>query len=73
MHDDHAVLREKLRRDDGVGDAGFVFKAEEDEAFGGAGALAGDDAAGDADAECHREDREVRWRSGCLGASVRAR
>lgn len=35
--------------DDDVGDAGFVFHGEKDEAFGGAGALAGDDAAGGSD------------------------
>lgn len=41
--DDHyAVPGEKLRGDDGVGDAGFVFDAEEHETFGGAGALAGE-------------------------------
>ena len=50
VHDEHAILHEKLRGDDGVGDAGFVFKAKEDEAFGRAGALAGDHAAGNADA-----------------------
>ena len=49
VHDDQAILREELRRDDGVGNAGFVLDAEEDEALGGAGALARDDAAGNAD------------------------
>ena len=36
-------------RDDGVGDAGFIFETEKGEAFGGGRALAADDAAGDTD------------------------
>ena len=41
---------EQIRPDDDVGDAGFVFEREEDESFGGARALPGDDRAGDAHA-----------------------
>ena len=44
-----AVLLEYIGCEDDVGDAGFVFEGEKDEALGCAGALAGDDAAGDAD------------------------
>ena len=48
LSDEKALLVEKLRGDDGVAGAGFIFEADEDEAFGGAGALAADDIAGDA-------------------------
>ena len=48
VHDEDVICVEKLRRDDGVGDAGFIFDAEKDESFGGAGALARDHSAGDA-------------------------
>ena len=44
-----AVLLEYIGCEDDVGDAGFVFEREKDEALGCAGTLAGDDAAGDAD------------------------
>jgi len=47
-HND-AVLLEYIGCEDDVGDAGFVFEGEKDEALGCAGALACDDAAGDAD------------------------
>jgi len=47
--DDHAVALEDIRSKDHIGDAGFIFERQEDEAFGGAGTLAGDDTAGDAD------------------------
>ena len=46
---DNAVLLEYIGCEDDVGDAGFVFEGEKDEALGCAGALARDDAAGDAD------------------------
>ena len=48
LGDGEAKFFEELRRDDGVGDAGFVFEADENEAFGGAWALAANDVAGDA-------------------------
>ena len=54
-----AILREKLRGDDGVGDAGFVLDAEEYESFGGAGALAGDDGTGDAESGAVRETAKL--------------
>jgi hypothetical protein len=38
--DDEAGCFIKLRRHDGIGDAGFVLDAQEEDAFGGAGALA---------------------------------
>ena len=44
-----AVLLEYIGCEDDVGDAGFVFEGEKDEALGCAGALSGDDAAGNAD------------------------
>src|SRR5215469_6210949 len=47
---EQAVLVEEIGADDGVGDSGFIFEADENESFGGAGALAGDDAASDAKA-----------------------
>ena len=43
-----AVLLENVRGKDDVGDAGFIFKREEDKALRGAGALAGNDATGNA-------------------------
>jgi hypothetical protein len=48
LGDDEAEFLEEVRVDDGVGDGGLVFKADEDEAFGSAGALAANDVAGDA-------------------------
>ena len=45
----HAIALEEIGRDDHVGYTGFVFHGKKDEAFGGAGALTGDDASGDAD------------------------
>ena len=44
-----AVLLEGVGRKDDVGDAGFVFEGEKDEALGSARALAGNHTAGDAD------------------------
>jgi len=49
LGDGEAVFFEEIRIKDGVGDAGFVLQTDEDDAFGGAGALAADDEAGDAD------------------------
>ena len=40
------VRVEEFRLDDGVGDSGFVFQAQEQEPFGGARPLSADDAAG---------------------------
>jgi hypothetical protein len=48
--DGEAVFLEGGARDKEVGDAGFVLKGNEAVAFGGGGALAADDEAGD----CHR-------------------
>ena len=59
VHDEDAVPHKKLRGDDGVGDAGFVLKAEEYEAFRGAGALAGNHAASDADGSAVRQSAEL--------------
>ena len=47
--DDEAVRLKDIGRDDDVGDAGFIFEGEKDEAFGGARALTGDDSSGDTD------------------------
>src|SRR4030095_6789940 len=44
-----AILREQVRRDDGVGNAGFIFEAQEDKPFRSAGTLACDNGTGDAD------------------------
>ena len=49
LGDDEPQFFEELWSDDGVGDAGFVFEADENEPFGGAGALATDHVARDAD------------------------
>ena len=38
---DQAVALKDIRCQNDIGDAGFVFKGEEDKAFGGSGALAG--------------------------------
>lgn len=49
LGDDEAQFLEKLGANDGVGDAGFIFEADEDKSFGGAGALTADDIARDGD------------------------
>ena len=48
LNDRGAIALENIRRDDDVGNAGFVFEAEEDEAFCGAGTLSCDDTSGNA-------------------------
>src|SRR5579859_1654303 len=40
MNDHGMILLEKLRRNDGIGNAGFVFKAEENKTFCCSGTLA---------------------------------
>ena len=45
VHDDGVIFFEKLRRDDDVRDAGFIFEAQEYESFRGARALANDNRA----------------------------
>lgn len=57
--DDEAVVVEEVGADDDVGDAGFIFEGEEDEALGGAWTLTGDDGAGDADAASVADAAEV--------------
>ena len=59
LGDGEAEFLEEGRRDDGVADAGFVFEADEDKAFRGAGALAADDVAGDANSLAMFATREV--------------
>ncbi len=49
MDDDGVVLRKKLRGDNGIGDARFVFEAEENKAFGCARPLTGNHRASNAD------------------------
>ena len=71
MNDHGMILLEKLRRDDGIGDSGFVFQAEEDKTLGGAGALARDHGSGDAHMRAIWKMLEARWRSACLAASFR--
>lgn len=44
---EEAVVFKELWPDDCVGDSGFIFKADKDDAFGGGGSLAADDSAGD--------------------------
>ena len=43
-----AILMKQVGCDDGVGHAGFIFQADKHKSFGGAGTLADDDAASDA-------------------------
>ena len=52
--DAEAAALEELGRDDNVGDAGFVFQAEEEDAVSGAGTLAADDGSAGADAQAIR-------------------
>lgn len=59
LHDDEAEFLEELGIDDDVGDAGFVFEADEDDAFGGAGTLAANDGPGDSQGLVVREEAEV--------------
>src|SRR5579872_2912920 len=49
-NEEEAIFFEQVGSDDGVGDAGLILQAEKHESVGGAGALAGDDAAGNAHA-----------------------
>jgi hypothetical protein len=49
VDDDHMVSREELRRDDGIGDAGFVLEAQKNKTLRGPRALAGDHGAGNPD------------------------
>ena len=49
LGDNEAEFFEKFGADDGVTDAGFVLEADEDNAFGGAGALAANDVSGNTD------------------------
>src|SRR5208283_431815 len=46
VENDHAVLVVEVGADDDACSAGFVFEGHEDDSFGGAGALARDDASG---------------------------
>ena len=49
LNNGSAILIENIRSNDDVGNAGFVFEADEDEAFGCSWPLARDHAAGHAD------------------------
>ena len=70
--DDHPVTLKNIRRENHVGDASFIFKREEDEAFGCAGTLAGDDAPGDADRAIVAAAQQVVLLKECLrGAGPR--
>ena len=67
LGDGEASLFEELRGNDGVGDAGFIFEADEDESFRGAGSLAADDQSGDANVlsiSATAADRRPRSRRG---------
>ncbi len=70
--DDDPVALEDIGRKDDVGDAGFIFEREEDEALGGAGALPGDDAAGDADRAIVAAAQQVVCRENAFAAQGRA-
>jgi len=48
--EENPIFLNKIGMHDGIGDAGFVFNAEEYESLGGAGALARDDATADSQA-----------------------
>ena len=60
--DGEAFALEEVRRKNDIGDAGFIFEREEDEAFGRAGTLAGNDATGRAHANRVGALREFRGR-----------
>src|SRR5579863_10659573 len=70
--DDDALALKKIGRDDDVGDAGFVFEREEYESLGSAGALAGNDAAGDAREAVVGAIGELLRGENTLGAQMRA-
>ena len=55
MDDNCMILLEKLRRDDCIGDACFVFEAEKHKAFCGSGPLARNDGSGEADVRAVRK------------------
>ena len=68
---DQPIAREQIGADDDVGDAGLVLEREEHEPFRGAGALARDDHAGDADAAALPRAPADRWRAGCRASPAR--
>ena len=62
-------LFEELRVNDGVGHASFIFEADEDESFGGAGALAANDHSRDANVLSISALRQIA-RQGHVGKSL---
>ena len=71
--DDDAVALEDIGSKDDVGDAGFIFEREEDEALGRAGPLACDDATGDADGLMAGYSAQDRPPTECLRGASAAR
>ncbi len=69
LGDDEAVAFEEGGGDEDVGDAGFIFEADEAVAFGCAGALAADDHADDSEAAAMGEGAELAGGGG-LGEVV---
>jgi hypothetical protein len=70
LGDEQTAVLEKLGSDDGVGGAGFVFEADEDEAFGSAGSLPAGHLA--ADTEQRRVGRSGQvCRNRCLDRTKR--
>lgn len=57
--DDETVFFELRWSHDAVGDAGFVFKGDEDKTLGGAGPLAADHAARDGDLNTVFRERQI--------------
>ena len=77
LADDEAQALEGFAGDEGVGDAGLVFEADEHVAAGGAGALAADDQSGDGDdlavARLLQVDRAPGLREGLADVGHRVR
>src|SRR5579864_4016311 len=63
MNDHGMILLEKSRRDDGVGDSGFVFKAEENKTFCCSGTLARDHGSSEAYMRSMRKALEFAGRA----------
>jgi hypothetical protein len=72
VHDGGVIFLEELRLDDDVRDASFVFEAQKDKTFCGAGALANNDGACHADKCAVTKRGETRRRQNSAAVEFRA-
>ena len=66
MNDHGVILLKKLRGNDGVRNAGFIFEAEKHKTLGGAGTLARDHRTRDANFRSIRQAMQVHGRENTL-------